>query len=59
MKKNDIVCSPVAEDRINSVGFGNFKRLMGGFPADCDHDAIALDKYRSENLDTEGKLKDM
>jgi len=31
--------------RLASLGFGNFRRLVGGFPTDFDHDVIAADPY--------------
>jgi hypothetical protein len=31
--------------RLSKLGFGEFRRLVGGFPTDFDHDAIASDRY--------------
>jgi len=36
--------------RLSSFGFGNFRRLVGGFPTDFDHDVIAEDKYGNEKF---------
>lgn len=32
-------------ERLARLGFGNFRRLTGGFPTDFDHDVIAADRY--------------
>jgi 2-polyprenyl-6-hydroxyphenyl methylase/3-demethylubiquinone-9 3-methyltransferase len=42
--------------RLSRLGFGEFKRLVGGFPTDFDHDIIALDKYGREKFG-EGDLR--
>lgn len=31
--------------RLSGLGFGDFKRLVGGYPTDFDHDVIAADPY--------------
>ena len=31
--------------RLGRLGFGEFRRLVGGFPTDFDHDVIAADRY--------------
>ena len=36
--------------RLGSYGFGNFRRLVGGFPTDFDHDVIQQDKYGKEKF---------
>lgn len=42
--------------RLSGLGFGNFRRLTGGFPTDFDHDVIAEDKYGREKFG-EGDLR--
>jgi ubiquinone/menaquinone biosynthesis C-methylase UbiE len=42
--------------RLGALGFGNFRRLCGGFPTDFDGDAFTLDKYRREKYG-EGDLR--
>lgn len=42
--------------RLQDLGFGNFRRLVGGFKTDFDHDAIAEDKYGKEKFG-EGDLR--
>jgi len=42
--------------RLSKYGFGNFKRLVGGFPTDYDHDVIAKDKYGKEKFG-EGNIR--
>lgn len=37
-------------DRLSKLGFGNFKRMVGGFPTDFDHDVIAEDRYGKEKF---------
>lgn len=36
--------------RLSKLGFGNFKRLKGGFPTDFDEDVIVSDKYGAEKF---------
>ena len=36
--------------RLSDYGFGCFKRMVGGFPTDFDHDVIAQDKYGIEKF---------
>jgi len=36
--------------RLEHVGFGNFRRLVGGFPTDFDHDVIAEDRWGKEKF---------
>lgn len=36
--------------RLDSYGFGNPRRLVGGFPTDFDHDAIAEDPFGAEKF---------
>ncbi len=36
--------------RLAGIGFKNFRRLVGGFPTDFDHDVIAADKYGKEKF---------
>lgn len=36
--------------RLSKLGFGEFKRLTGGFPTDFDHDAIAADRWGREKF---------
>ncbi len=36
--------------RLSEYGFGNFKRLIGGFPTDFDGDVIQQDKYGVEKF---------
>lgn len=36
--------------RLSKLGFGEFKRLTGGFPTDFDHDAIAADRWGKEKF---------
>ncbi len=43
-------------ERLSRLGFGNFRRLVGGFPTDFDHDVIAADKYGREKFG-EGDLR--
>ncbi len=38
------------EERLAGYGFGNFRRLTGGFPTDFDHDAIEADPYGVEKF---------
>ncbi len=42
--------------RLRRLGFGNFRRLRGGFPTDFDHDVIEQDKYGQEKFG-EGDLR--
>jgi len=42
--------------RLSGLGFGNFRRLSGGFPTDFDPDVIAQDKYGREKFG-EGDLR--
>lgn len=35
---------------LSEMGMGNFRRLVGGFPTDFDHDVIAADKYGKEKF---------
>lgn len=42
--------------RLSRFGFGNFRRLIGGFPTDFDHDVIMADKYGREKFG-EGDLR--
>lgn len=42
--------------RLEGLGFGNFRRLVGGFPTDFDHDAIAADPFGREKFG-EGDLR--
>ena len=42
--------------KLSSFGFGNFKRLTGGFNTDCDLDRIELDPYGKEKFG-EGDLR--
>jgi SAM-dependent methyltransferase len=37
-------------ERLGRVGFGSFRRLVGGFPTEFDHDAIAADPYGVEKF---------
>ncbi|MGH3265316.1 MAG: class I SAM-dependent methyltransferase, partial [Trebonia sp.] len=37
-------------DRLTGYGFGNVRRLVGGYPTDFDHDAIAEDRYGVEKF---------
>ncbi|WP_377806326.1 class I SAM-dependent methyltransferase (plasmid) [Azospirillum sp. A29] len=37
-------------ERLGRMGFGNFRRLTGGFPTDFDHDAIVADHYGKEKF---------
>ena len=43
-------------ERLSRPGFGNFRRLVGGFPTDFDHDVIAADKHGREKFG-EGDLR--
>jgi ubiquinone/menaquinone biosynthesis C-methylase UbiE len=43
-------------ERLSRHGFGNVRRLVGGFPTDFDHDAIAADRYGVEKFG-EGDLR--
>ena len=36
--------------RLDRYGFGNVRRLVGGFPTDFDHDAIAADPFGVEKF---------
>jgi hypothetical protein len=36
--------------RLQDYGFGNARRLVGGFPTDFDHDAIAEDPFGVEKF---------
>jgi SAM-dependent methyltransferase len=42
--------------RLSSYGFGEFRRLVGGFPTDFDHDVIAEDPFGPEKFG-EGDLR--
>jgi SAM-dependent methyltransferase len=42
--------------RLRKLGFGNFRRLVGGYATDFDHDVIAADKYGKEKFG-EGDLR--
>jgi len=42
--------------RLSSFGFGNFRRLTGGFDTDFDHDVIKADRYGAEKFG-EGDLR--
>lgn len=42
--------------RLKTLGFGNFRRLVGGFKTDFDHDVISEDKYGKEKFG-EGDLR--
>jgi len=42
--------------RLGKIGFGNFRRCVGGFPGDFGHDVIAADKYGHEKFG-EGDLR--
>lgn len=37
-------------ERLSGLGFGNFRRCIGGFPGDFGHDVIAKDKYGKEKF---------
>jgi len=41
---------------LTDIGFGNFRRLTGGYPTDFDHDVIQADKYGVEKFG-EGDLR--
>jgi SAM-dependent methyltransferase len=43
-------------ERLSMFGFGNFRRLVGGFPTDFDHDVIVQDRYGREKFG-EGDLR--
>jgi SAM-dependent methyltransferase len=43
-------------DRLGGMGFGNFRRLVGGFPTDFDHDVIEADPWGREKFG-EGDLR--
>ena len=43
-------------NRLSKIGFGNFRRLTGGFSTDFDHDVISQDKYGREKFG-EGDLR--
>ncbi|MEX2195771.1 MAG: class I SAM-dependent methyltransferase [Thermoleophilaceae bacterium] len=43
-------------DRLSTLGFGNFRRLVGGFPTDFDHDVIEDDPWGQEKFG-EGNLR--
>lgn len=43
-------------DRLSQLGFGNFRRLVGGFPTDFGQDVIAADKYGRQKFG-EGDLR--
>ncbi len=36
--------------RLERLGFGEFRRLVGGFPTDFDHDVIEQDPYGVEKF---------
>lgn len=36
--------------RLEGYGFGNFRRLVGGFPTDFDHDVLEADPFGSEKF---------
>jgi SAM-dependent methyltransferase len=36
--------------RLGQLGFGNFRRLVGGFATDFDHDVIAADRFGAEKF---------
>ena len=42
--------------RLSDIGFGNFRRLIGGYPTDYDHDVIAKHKYGKEKFG-EGNIR--
>jgi SAM-dependent methyltransferase len=42
--------------RLGHFGFGNFRRLVGGFPTDFDHDVIEADPWGAEKFG-EGDLR--
>lgn len=42
--------------RLASIGFGNFRRLVGGFSTDFDHDVIEADRWGPEKFG-EGDLR--
>lgn len=37
-------------NRLDGYGFGNVRRMIGGFPTDFDHDAIAADRFGVEKF---------
>ena len=37
-------------NRLARLGFGNFRRLVGGFPTDFDHDVIEADRWGREKF---------
>lgn len=37
-------------ERLEGYGFGNFRRLTGGFPTDFDHDVLEADPYGVEKF---------
>jgi len=37
-------------EKLTGIGFGNFRRLVGGFSTDFDHDVISKDKYGKEKF---------
>jgi SAM-dependent methyltransferase len=43
-------------NRLGRMGFGNFRRLVGGFPTDFDHDVIEADPWGREKFG-EGDLR--
>jgi ubiquinone/menaquinone biosynthesis C-methylase UbiE len=43
-------------NQLSNIGFGDFKRLVGGFPEDYDHDRIEQDPYGAEKFG-EGNLR--
>lgn len=43
-------------ERLEGFGFSNFRRLVGGYDTDFDHDVIAADKYGKEKFG-EGDLR--
>ncbi len=42
--------------RLSEIGFGNYRRLVGGFPTDFDHDVIEADPWGREKFG-EGDLR--
>ncbi|MCC6728478.1 MAG: class I SAM-dependent methyltransferase [Chthonomonadales bacterium] len=38
------------EERLRAAGFGCFRRLVGGYPTDFDHDVIAKDRWGREKF---------
>ncbi len=37
-------------ERLATIGFGDFHRMVGGFPTDFDHDVIEADKFGQEKF---------